>query len=473
MTHPCLFLVLLAGYALPASAEVNITGNYTSRILPLVYRSKEIPWADWISLLTLCLAPLFAHIIAGVPQPSYLTSRKPRWHDKLGLYNPTSILWRYFAIADRRLRARNWARADLAAVNAVFWTSHGWDCSEEMAATSSANIIKLPEKTYTKLLSTSSLKSLIVTVQGVQSIYVLVFGLRGGLFGLKLAVDSIFGPLAVFGLLRLCAAPWLTDDYVYSISSDEQFQAMQDLAASKPYNPAATMKQPGAFVSTSGTHTAAAVSLLNSRDLSAGSNFRPRGNWRSWVFRVVYLLPIAFLWCICILYFLPANSHKEAVLSSTTFSLALFYFGFLSISLLLYTYYFIRGFTGSTVIPCLSTMWYKIYTAISISVMLALIVVASIETRQTTCGKTTTWPEYITVNEVLISADEQLCPNTITISSNSDMEFGVATRGASIRNGTVVALEPGQFRVADFDGYCRGTPGEIHTVAAVNGSSGS
>lgn len=85
-----------------------------------------------------------------------------------------------------------------------------------MAATSRLHAVKLPAYAYVELFSATTLKLLIVTVQGVQAIYQLVSGLWGGVFSSILAIDSIFGLLAVFGLLQLCAALWLTEDFVYS-----------------------------------------------------------------------------------------------------------------------------------------------------------------------------------------------------------------------------------------------------------------
>ena len=46
-----------------------LTGKQLT-IFPVKYSSHEIDRSDWVSLLTLCLAPLIAHIIAGVPSPT-------------------------------------------------------------------------------------------------------------------------------------------------------------------------------------------------------------------------------------------------------------------------------------------------------------------------------------------------------------------------------------------------------------------
>ncbi len=37
--------------------------------LVLRYQSSGVNFSDWIELFTLCLAPLIAHLVAGVPEP--------------------------------------------------------------------------------------------------------------------------------------------------------------------------------------------------------------------------------------------------------------------------------------------------------------------------------------------------------------------------------------------------------------------
>lgn len=128
------------------------------------------------------------------------------------LYNPTTILWRYLAIVDRRVRRRNWTAADMAASNAYFWTDDGWDGSEEMMVRSHAFCARTPSHNQTELLSTESLKTIIATLQGVQAITVMVRGVlaTNGVgnqaFKSVIAMDKIFYPLASFGVLRLFAA---------------------------------------------------------------------------------------------------------------------------------------------------------------------------------------------------------------------------------------------------------------------------
>jgi hypothetical protein len=146
-------------------------GPTGSVVLPPTYQSSNLAFNDWVSLFTLCLAPLIAHIVAGVPTIVYLTQDRPTWRQRLGLYNPTTILWRYFAIADRRLRAKRWSAANLSSSNVYFWTRSGWDGSEALTRKSQAYCVSLPRSKHATLLSWSTAKTIIVALQGADSFY--------------------------------------------------------------------------------------------------------------------------------------------------------------------------------------------------------------------------------------------------------------------------------------------------------------
>ncbi|KAJ4297695.1 hypothetical protein N0V90_005590 [Kalmusia sp. IMI 367209] len=44
--------------------------------LETLYQSNDIDFGDWITLLTLGLAPIIAHLVAGVPEPGSDPVRK-------------------------------------------------------------------------------------------------------------------------------------------------------------------------------------------------------------------------------------------------------------------------------------------------------------------------------------------------------------------------------------------------------------
>ncbi|KAI1137161.1 hypothetical protein F5Y05DRAFT_388330 [Hypoxylon sp. FL0543] len=144
--------------------------GYLYDIPPFRFQSGDIPFSDWVSVITVSLAPLLAHIVAGVPEPTVLRLDEPRWHDRIGHYNPTSILWRYAAIADRRMRALKWDEGTLAATNSLFWTPKGWNGSEDMVTRALPYCTRLPRGSRLKLFSWETAKTIITTIQGSQAV---------------------------------------------------------------------------------------------------------------------------------------------------------------------------------------------------------------------------------------------------------------------------------------------------------------
>ncbi|KAI1136499.1 hypothetical protein F5Y05DRAFT_405397 [Hypoxylon sp. FL0543] len=354
----------------------------TARFYPLTYQSQGIAFEEWVRLFTLCLAPLIAHIAAGTPRPSYISKDRPRWHDRLGHFNPTSILFRYASIADRRIRALNWDASTMAATNALFWTDDGWDGSEEMILRSLPYCTHLPEHPRVEFVSWEMGKTIITTLQGTQPLYCLISIMIGSMYvNTHMAVDDIFPILALLGLLRLSAAFWLTDDFVYTTSHTSQRSRM----------------------SLSGAHTitveenvgrkASFDSLLESgvsMSLSVGAQFQPISYWPSRLFRTAYFLTIVAFAALCTMFLIPWTK-EESMYTTTSILVGLLDTTFLAMSIILYGYYSVRG-TTSTVIPCISSVWYKIYTVFMMIFMAALLVISAIETRKTPCGEFTSLP---------------------------------------------------------------------------------
>lgn len=75
--------------------------------------------------------------------------------------------------------------------------------------------IKPPESLKSPLLSKNFAKTIIIALQGVQATVFVIGGSTKKSESVTVSISSIFFPLAVLGLLRLCAALWLTDDFVY------------------------------------------------------------------------------------------------------------------------------------------------------------------------------------------------------------------------------------------------------------------
>ena len=420
---PCLILV-----AFPYGVWAT---PYT--ILPITYQSKGLSFNDWISLFTLCFAPLIAHVLAGVPKTVHLSQDRPGWCDKFVLYNPTTILWRYFAIADRRIRAKHWSAADMAASNSYFWTRKGWDGSEEISRKSKIFCVSLPDAKHVTLISESTLKTVIVTLQGADSLYFLLIGFlipTEDNYQNTASIGSIFFPLAVFGLLRLVACFWLTEDFVYA--SCEELQT----TVARANSPEQIQLVP--------LNKLTPIELLNNSDDWTGEDYRSPNNLWSWLFRMLFLLLVLGLITLCFWYLIPIPLSAGGFYTTTMFTLVVSYTFFLSISVLVYGYYFIRGHNATTVLPCVASLWYQIYTGVLLALVLVLIIIASIETRPSGCGSFTTWP-----------MDVDICGGILPSSKNAtEGIFGVAVVG-NITDLNFTQPE-GDMSVLFLDGSCKG-----------------
>ncbi|ETS84517.1 hypothetical protein PFICI_02542 [Pestalotiopsis fici W106-1] len=344
-------------------------------LLPLSFNSKCIPFSEWISLLTLCLAPLIVHVVSGSPSGSSLAAKRPHWYDYVCHYNPTSILWRYAAITDRRIRALYWSNSDMAASNAIFWTEIGWDGREHMIISAASYCIHLPEHPHAELVSSTTIKTVITVAQGIAAFYPLVDSLvnvkSSGSYVGMLGVDSIFTPIAILGLLRLFAARWLTEDYIYNTRSDIPLKTLPSVPEDE-----------------SGS-TEHLMSPRPTSPMDVIARYRPTSYWPSRVFRTVYMLILVLFWAVSALYVVPINPAPNSLgrfMTTTMFSTAMLYVVFLTITVILYLYYFLRGMSTTTIIPCISSPFYRIYTYCFFLYIPALIAIASIETNRNPGG---------------------------------------------------------------------------------------
>jgi hypothetical protein len=140
-----------------------------------------------------------------------LSTNSPHWTDRIGHYCPTSIVWRYFSIFDRRVRCLNWTALDLASSNANFWTGRLWESDERMITRSRQFCIRVPHHSFVDPFSSSTIKTIIVTLQGAAAVY----KIASSNYAYELNLSNVFFPLAILGLLRLPAALWLSDDQAY------------------------------------------------------------------------------------------------------------------------------------------------------------------------------------------------------------------------------------------------------------------
>lgn len=425
------------------------------------YQSSDIHFSDWISLITLCLAPLVAHVAAGAPQPSYLTySRTPKWHDRICHYNPTSILWRYFAIADRRLRARGWDVADIAAANALFWTDAGWDGSERVAEESLSFCSRLPAHARTEVFSWDMIKTIVIGLQAAQAFY----SIGGSLFGpgisdyiYRFALDSIFLPIGCLGLYRFCVAFWITENFAFINVSDPMSIAvgrLQVLPERRDISAGNKPSAPETDVQMEVTGRLSIDSFLEhpTRGEHHASRFFPTSQWSSRTLRIVWMLPLLTLTAFCVIFVAPWpfwNQGRWAGakwgLPASAFSMVIFYLVIFGFSSLILLYYFIRGANTTTIIPCVSMLWYKIYTVfISFAMVLSVLMVA-LETARTPCGTYSVWPPE--------NWGGKACSQSVLpIGQEESRYFGLAFR--SRESSRTTDWLDNEFRVLNVTGVC-------------------
>lgn len=397
--------------------------NSTYTVLPLHWGSRDIWLADWIALLTIGLAPLIVHILSGAPQPSYICHERPKWHDRICTLNPISILWRYAAITDRRILSRNWGTREFAASNAVFWTSRGWDGSEAMISQSLPYTIHLPEKATVRIFSMEMLRTVIALLQGIQALAAIIGNMTStGDYTTMDNVSGLFMPIAMCGLLRMCAAPWLTDDFIFSIGNggnnlNDHNERLPD------------------------------VKLTTSCDkqaLSADSTSNSLRSWGSLSFRIFCVINFLGFWCLGLLFITPwvGIYGWVGIWTTTAWLLGIYYMALITPLNFIMGYYFLRGPLTTTLIPCISKWWYKAYTIFFAVFTVVLVAIAAIETRKTVCGKYSTlatqyW-DPCAIGDLRV----------LRLGFESSEGFGVAQN----LNGS------GQFVVANFTGQCLGVP---------------
>lgn len=424
----CLVSVNLSHQLRQSSSNMGIGVEFS-------YQSQNITFDEWITLLTLCLAPLIAHIIAGVPVPTYLHNEHPHWHDRICLYNPTSILWRYFAITDRRIRAKPWSPLDMSATNALFWTSHGWDGSEEMIEASQPFCTRKPSNKHIDAISASAVTTVIVTMQGIQPLYELLIN-KGANYVDTLSIGSIFFPLAIFGLLRLPAALWLTDDYAYRNVEALDASAVMPLATSSETKITAKNAAP----------------LLEAPLTLPLERFYQPHSWRGIMVRSVFLLVVAGLLALGVA-LMPHNFS-----TATNFALNLFYVMFLTISLATMAIYILLGRSTTTIIPCISSRWYKIYTCTVFAAVLILITIAALETRRTPCG--------------LYTAHDKSFDGYPALCGRSSMYIQSSGKSTNVPFCWAMRIGEGSISVQTFDGWCQhGVLGPLISYVPGNVSS--
>jgi len=316
------------------------------RICAFHHYSPSAPASQWLNLLTACLAPLVIHIAAGVPSPTIIggneSLEKPPWSERLPHFNPISILWRYYVIADRRWRSKSWSREDLAATNALFWNGEHWDGSEVIMIRSKNFPSKLPNSTHVDFLSGSTLATITMTIQGAYSVFIVVTNSSMS------DLADFFAPLAVIGLFRLQSAFWLSDEGAYLPFSNWDGPIM-----TTPFEARVSEELYSAW------------------------------GWRGVIFRSWWICSMAglagYALHSCIGDF-PTTWAPDVCYYASSMLKRVFYTVLTVGALTIHSFYVLRGQSRTTLIPCIQTMWYKIYTYLLILLALLGVTFSAVET---------------------------------------------------------------------------------------------
>ncbi|KAF2998056.1 hypothetical protein E8E14_005712 [Neopestalotiopsis sp. 37M] len=399
--------------------------NSTYNILPIHFGGQNIEVPDWFSDFTLCLSPLIAHIVSGAPRPSHLACSRPKWHDRLCLLNPISIVWRYAAITERYIQTRDWQPEDIAVANAVFWTPQGWNGDKVMRWRAIPYMSYKPQQNRVEYLSVEMLKTIILFLQGVQAVTAIVgcYTSTGDLTSFD-TISGLFLPLGIAGLLRVFAAPWLTDDFNFGISSAD---------ADRPLPSPNERQTTPLLLEDNGFEYEKYENYLISK------TFVSR-RWRCAMLRLLFMIPVVGSWGLSFIYLTPwiGSYGVKGIYTATAFVFGLYYMFLTLPMLLIIGYYFCKGPLETTIIPCISRSWYKVYSVALALFTIVLIVITAVETRKTVCGKYTS--HAIGSQHPCATGNTRL----IEFGSTPDQGFGM------------IETVSGQTVVTNFTGSCIG-----------------
>ena len=356
-------------------------------------QSQNLRVNEWLVQLTLCFAPLAAHVFIGVPTLVNRTGRPIPWHQMIPLYNPITILWRYAMIADRRIQLwERWTAEIMAATNAAFlyakgcWSSSLADIDQQLAWK-----LRVPSSTRTAILSISMLGSLIVIFQGLQALYEVTITAKHG-FMLSQGVGGVFTPLAIVSLFRLIPATWITLDFTFS--DEKYYEDDPDIPSINATGQEGRSEDPSQPIQ---------MQVLSHRMEVDGNNrnktskctpiqslFKSRVYWASMLFRFGILAVNSAIFvnqCFHI-----TGHHTFGGTQSVSGLLIHFLYHIMTTVMLgLFAYFYMRGRVHDTMIPCINSKWYLIYTIVWYMLAVAVVVVNALEMRRTSCGVYTTY----------------------------------------------------------------------------------
>lgn len=248
-------------------------------------------------------------------------------------------------------------------------------------------------------------------------------------------VNGLFIPIGILGALRLCAAPWLSDDFLFRKPDIFKLNNVSPFENHAPKD-----SRRWSIDSLIDEYSPEAMAR-NHPDITTP---RAERMWASRLFRAFYLLPIMGCFVIDFLFITPwvGTFGWVGIWTTTSWTLGLYYLAHLLPTLAIFTFYLSRGPIQSTMIPCISSWWYKIYSMFIVAFTVVLIIIASIETNETVCGKYTSLdPKY---------GDPCATGDLVVFHFNSG-----STGPFALAEG----WQDGRFTAVNFTGSCLGVPG--------------
>jgi hypothetical protein len=168
--------------------------------------------------------------------------------------------------------------------------------------------LRYPESTHVELMSLTMLKTIITTLQGVSALYTLIGAVSGAALpgiAVGFGVDTLFFPLAILGLLRLFAATWLTEDFVYGSRTMTYGDGMSEILLQSECAPSRKATDLDSETSYSRSNNLDPFLITPSQH----SEFVPPGkSWKSRFFRLLFILVLGGVWAIAILSVTPLGN---------------------------------------------------------------------------------------------------------------------------------------------------------------------
>ena len=153
----------------------------------------------------------------------------------------------------------------------------------------------------------------------------------------------------------------------------------------------AVMTKPGS------PSTLSSVGLLDpdsGLSISPEEMFHPSNSWRGILIRMIFLIPLIGSVALSTASIAQSQPGYGLLFTGTHLTLIAFYLALTLGVILIISIYFWTGNTSNTVLPCIETTWYKIYTGVLILLMITAMVVSGLETRKSKCGIYTTMRPY-------------------------------------------------------------------------------